>query len=578
MSNNELPINTASAIATKKRARTFDIDAITEEAIIIARRRCIDSGVTNKPHEDEEECTQFLSSIDSYADDVITHDSSTKFNNSSSCSDTDDDESTETNHSTEESDQSLLPNNYRVMLQHSVGKPITALSLDGVGERLVSGGVDCNVSIWDFQCLDPEQPYRSLQPCGAHQIRQLDFGDRNDFFIVVASCAQAKILDRTGKECVECVKGDQYLVDMGKTKGHVSALNGGQWNPFIKEEFMTYGDDSTIRLWRTDDAKLNNTSLIKVKPLPGVAGKRHASVQSCLYTRSGQLLYASAEDGGMYGWDKRRSLLTPVLKLKSDSWNSMTVSYSDNMLATRSLEKVRLYDLRQRKDVFEWECPVKWACDVIFSPDDQNVVFGSTDGIMMASTALLDSKIRYGLKNLNQIVRRIKWHPRIYQIFCGNHYGTIEAMCDNSPGSRSQRGILRGVRNATKVSEKKEFFSNELVINPLALPMFRQEKVRNLSLLRTRQRNSAAKSRRPELPISGAGENGRIGHHGSTLSSYIVKNIALQQVPGTKEDPRAELLKYSSIAEKEPYWVSPAYTKTQPKPIFRENNEEQKEE
>ncbi len=29
----------------------------------------------------------------------------------------------------------------------------------------------------------------------------------------------------------ECVRGDMYLIDMQKTKGHVSTLNRACWNP-----------------------------------------------------------------------------------------------------------------------------------------------------------------------------------------------------------------------------------------------------------------------------------------------------------------------------------------------------------
>ena len=34
-----------------------------------------------------------------------------------------------------------------------------------------------------------------------------------------------------GKNVYECVRGDMYLIDMQKTKGHVSTLNRGCWNP-----------------------------------------------------------------------------------------------------------------------------------------------------------------------------------------------------------------------------------------------------------------------------------------------------------------------------------------------------------
>lgn len=61
------------------------------------------------------------------------------------------------------------------------------------------------------------------------------------------------------------------------------------------------------------------------------------------------------------------------------------------------------------------------------------------------------------------------------------------------------------------------------------------------------------------------GAGGRLASHGSTLSSYIVKNIALQKVSTVKEDPREALLKYAKVAESDPYWISPAYSQTQPK-------------
>ncbi len=65
------------------------------------------------------------------------------------------------------------------------------------------------------------------------------------------------------------------------------------------------------------------------------------------------------------------------------------------------------------------------------------------------------------------------------------------------------------------------------------------------------------------------GAGGRIASHGGTLSSYIVKNIALQKVSAVREDPREALLKHAKAASEDPYWISPAYAQTQPKPIFQ---------
>jgi hypothetical protein len=45
--------------------------------------------------------------------------------------------------------------------------------------------------------------------------------------------------------------------------------------------------------------------------------------------------------------------------------------------------------------------------------------------------------------------------------------------------------------------------------------------------------------------ISSMGMGGRTAQHDGTLSSYIVKQIALQKVSEIQEDPRQALLKYA---------------------------------
>lgn len=38
------------------------------------------------------------------------------------------------------------------------------------------------------------------------------------------------------------------------------------------------------------------------------------------------------------------------------------------------------------------------------------------------------------------------------------------------------------------------------------------------------------------------------------------------------EDPREAILKYADAAEKDPKFIAPAYSKTQPKPVFAESD------
>ena len=40
------------------------------------------------------------------------------------------------------------------------------------------------------------------------------------------------------------------------------------------------------------------------------------------------------------------------------------------------------------------------------------------------------------------------------------------------------------------------------------------------------------------------------------------------------KDPRGAILRHAAVAAANPYWVSPAYQATQPKPIFQKSTED----
>ncbi|XP_061215356.1 WD repeat-containing protein 70-like [Neopsephotus bourkii] len=147
---------------------------------------------------------------------------------------------------TEEEDNNpvkKIPDSHEITLQHGT-KAVSALGLDPSGARLITGGYDYDVKFWDFAGMDASlQAFRSLQPCECHQIRSLQYSSTGDVILVVSGNSQAKVLDRDGFPVMECIKGDQYIVDMTNTKGHTAMLNSGCWHPKIKEEFLTCSND-----------------------------------------------------------------------------------------------------------------------------------------------------------------------------------------------------------------------------------------------------------------------------------------------------------------------------------------------
>ena len=39
-----------------------------------------------------------------------------------------------------------------------------------------------------------------------------------DGILIISGNSQARVIDKEGKKVLECVKGDQYIVDMARTK------------------------------------------------------------------------------------------------------------------------------------------------------------------------------------------------------------------------------------------------------------------------------------------------------------------------------------------------------------------------
>lgn len=55
------------------------------------------------------------------------------------------------------------------------------------------------------------------------------------------------------------------------------------------------------------------------------------------------------------------------------------------------------------------------------------------------------------------------------------------------------------------------------------------------------------------------GRGGRVAAHGGTLSSFIVKNIALDKTDDS--NARQAILRHAKEAAENPYWIAPAYKK-----------------
>lgn len=610
-----------------KKARTFDFDAIFEQTrrtAIERSQRALEERQMTQMEEKGESSKSVKSSVHAQRNKAVAATSRKQESDSSSDSgsdsdsgligpppppqhatqdDDDDDElvgpplppgyTGSTAHSDEEDEEGgaqddddddkpvkKIPDTHEITLQHGT-KTVSALGLDPSGARLVTGGYDYDVRFWDFAGMDQAlQAFRSLQPCDCHQIKSLQYSITGDVILVVSGNAQAKVLDRDGFNVMECVKGDQYIVDMANTKGHTAMLNSGCWHPKIKEEFMTCSNDCTVRTWDLNSEK-KHKSVFKPRSFQG----KKVTPTCCTYSRDGKLVAAGCQDGTIQIWDRNLSVHTKFHCRQAHTPGSdtscLSFSYDGMTLASRGGDDtLKMWDIRNfRKPVNVATGLTNYFAmtDCCFSPDDKLLVTGTSvkknegNGKLVFFDRTSFQRV-YEIEVTDASVVRCLWHPKLNQIMVGTGNGLAKVYYDPV---KSHRGAKLCVVKSKRKEKQAETLTQDYIITPHALPMFREARQRSTRKQLEKDRLDPKKSHKPEPPVSGPGRGGRVAAHGGTLSSFIVKNIALDK--SDDSNAREAILRHAKDASENPYWVAPAYKETQPEPVFAEESEEDEE-
>ncbi|XP_034651991.1 gastrulation defective protein 1 homolog [Drosophila subobscura] len=551
----------------RKAAQVFDIN---EQ---IAKAKITHPVVEKKREVPEQEQEDVIGPLPPAAlEDTERHNSDEATNK---VKDSDDESTSDEDSDDEQSLSKRIPYTHEVQMQHG-SRAVLALAGDPSGARLVSGSIDYDMCFWDFVGMDSSmRSFRQLQPCENHPIRALQYSVTGEMILVISGNAQAKVLDRDGFEKLECCKGDQYISDMSRTKGHVAQLTSGCWHPFNREQFLTAALDGTLRIWQGLKAK-EQVQVIKTRAMGGL----RTNASSCNFNRDATLIAAGCVDGSIQTWDTRKMFVNTThcvrgAHQKGSEITSIVFSYMGLQLATRSNdETMKLWDLRQFKQpLHTWSNLYSRydSTDCCFSPDDRLLVTGESlpknqaeANLYFYSTKTFQEVQRTPVSN-SHVVKTL-WHPKLNQLFvsCGN--GTIKCLYDEK---RSIRGATLCVVKTHRKRQQMEMVGVSQIITPHALPLFRQEKSRSSRKKMEKARMDPVKSKRPDLPIT-SGQGGRVASSGGTLSSYVIRNLGLSKRVDDDQDPREAILKYAKDAAENPYWIAPAYKDTQPKAIFSE--------
>ncbi|NXM61185.1 WDR70 protein, partial [Illadopsis cleaveri] len=329
----------------------------------------------------------------------------------------------------------------------------------------------------------------------------------------------------------------------------------------------------TVRTWDVNNEK-KHKSIFKPRSIQG----KRVIPTTCTYSRDGKLIAAGCQDGSIQIWDRNMSVHTKFhcrqAHASGTDTSCLTFSYDGTVLASRGGDDtLKIWDIRQFKK------PLNSAeglpsffpmTDCCFSPDDKILVTGTSvkkgggSGKLFFFYRETFQKL-YEIEVTDASVVRCLWHPKLNQIMVGTGNGLAKVYYDPV---KSQRGAKLCVVKTKRKERQAETLTQDYIITPHALPMFREPRQRSTRKQLEKDRLDPMKSHKPEPPVAGAGRGGRVGTHGVTLSSYIVKNIALDKTDDS--NPREAILRHAKEAEENPYWVAPAYAKTQPKTVFAE--------
>lgn len=92
----------------------------------------------------------------------------------------------------------LVPISSHVNIIHGL-KSVSCLTLDSNGIRMITGGHDETMKMFDFTSMDKTfQPFRTIQPCRGRLLRTIEYSANNDMILVVPGDCQAIVLNREG--------------------------------------------------------------------------------------------------------------------------------------------------------------------------------------------------------------------------------------------------------------------------------------------------------------------------------------------------------------------------------------------
>ena len=509
--------------------------------------------------------------------------------------DNDDDEEDDDDYSDEDDE---FPVSHELVLK-THERPITTMTVDPSGSRLITGSTDCTIKFHDFASMTPNtlHSFKSIDPTASkqsansetHPIHHVEFNPNSPSQVLVISATpQAKLFSRDGEEISEFVKGDMYLRDMHNTKGHISAITTGAWHPTNRDFFVTAGTDSTLRIWDVNMPLKQRDVIVHKSRAAGSAGRtRMTAVAWGSPIQGGKnLLVAAALDGSLVMWDGDGNYARPAAEIRNahgaGTWTGgLDISPDGRTVVTRGGDNIiKTWDTRKFKQpIREIEHPStsdQYATTSIrFSPNGSSIITGSADGnLHVLNPATLQAELVTPVTSGSPLIT-LSWHERLNQILTGSANAELHVLYNPNTSTKGAAMVMSKAPKRRHIDDDPNL-TTDLSQGISGDGITPGDGVRS---------GASFTSRHPTvgLTVSGRSRDPRRPHIPLTTpfaksqpdEQHVKNNIPLSSM--RDEDPREALLKYADKAEKDPMFTN-AWKQTQPKTLYAELSDEEEEE
>jgi WD repeat-containing protein 70 len=494
-----------------------------------------------------------------------------------------------------QSDDDEFPVSHELVLK-THDRAVTTTSLDSSGSRLVTGSTDCTLKLHDFASMTPTtlRAFKSVDPSASktsansetHPINHVEFNPLSGgTFLCVSAHPQARVMNRDGDVLAEFVKGDMYLRDMNNTKGHISEVTTGTWNPIDRNICVTAGTDSTLRIWDVNFRRSQKEVIVHKSRAAGSAGRTRMTAVAWGSPLQGgnNVLVAAALDGSLVMWSGDGPYSRPAAEIreahKANTWTGgIDISSDGRMVISRGGDDlIKLWDTRKFKTpVVTVSHPSTSdhysATNIKYSPTSSSIITGSASGhLHILNPGNLKPELVTPVTSGSPLIT-VQWHPKLNQIVTGSANAEVHVLYNPNTSVRGAVDVMSRAPKKRHVDDDPNFTTDQSAgmvgdaVNPSGNPNSYAARHPTVGLTAS---GRSRDPRRPQVPLVTPFMKSQPDE------AHINENIPLSSM--RDEDPREALLKYAELAKNDPLFTN-AWKGTQPVTQYAELSDEEEDE